>query len=69
MKNEVTFLGIINDEKYGKLAHFFSDSKGNYFSRVIEEDEMIIYDELSKKEQQELLDKIASGDKFENQDK
>lgn len=69
MKDEVTFLGIIEDKKYGKLAHFFSNSKGNYFARFIEKDEMIIYDELSKKEQQELLDKIASGEKCENQDK
>lgn len=66
MKEEVILLEYIEDEKYGKLAHLFSNSKGNFFARVIEKDEMVIYDELSIKEQQEILDKIASGEEYEN---
>ena len=36
MKDEVVFLGTIEDEKYGKIAHFFSNDKGNYFCKIVE---------------------------------
>ena len=59
MKDEVIFLGIIEDKKYGKLAHFFSNNKGNYFCKIIEKDDMVIYDELPLIIQRELLDSFG----------
>lgn len=64
MKDEVTFLGIIEDKKYGKLAHFFSDNKGNYFCKIIEKDDMVIYDELPLKIQEEILNSFC--EEYEN---
>ena len=64
MKDEVTFLGIIEDKKYGKLAHFFSNNKGNYFCKIIEKDDMVIYDELPINIQEEILDSF--GEKYED---
>ena len=64
MKDEVIFLGIIEDEKYGKIAHFFSNKKGNYFCKVVEKNDVIIYDELSLNIQEEILNKI--GEEYEN---
>ena len=66
MKDEVTLLGVIKDEKYGVLAHFFSNNKGNYFARIIEKEDMIIYDELSLLERQTILNKIAKGEYYED---
>lgn len=64
MKDEVTFLGIIEDKKYGKLAHFFSNNKGNYFCKIIETDDMVIYDELSLEIQEKILNSF--GEDYEN---
>lgn len=64
MKDEVIFLGIIEDEKYGKIAHFFSNNKGNYFCKVIEKNDIIIYDELPLSVQEEIL--INLGEEYEN---
>ncbi len=64
MKDEVTFLGIIEDKKYGKLVHFFSNNKGNYFCKIIEKDDMVIYDELPINLQEEILDSF--GEKYED---
>lgn len=66
MKDEIILIGYIEDEKYGKLAHFFSNNKGNYFSKVIETNEILIYDELSMEEQKKILDKLANGETNEN---
>lgn len=51
-----TFLiEYLENTKYGKLAHFFSMNDGNYFTRIIENQNSIIYDRLSNEEEQELL--------------
>ncbi len=63
MKKEIILLEIINDEVYGKLAHFYSDLKGNYYSRIIETNNNVIYDELSEKEQKELVLRISKTEK------
>lgn len=65
MKDEITFLGTIKDEKYGELAHFYSNKKGNYFCRIIKVDDIIIYDELPLLIQKEILLKF-NGDSYEN---
>ena len=64
MKDEVTFLGIIENKKYGKIAHFFSNNKGNYFCKIIEKDTMIIYDELPLDVQEEII--ADFGENYEN---
>ena len=36
----------LNNEKYGKIAHFINNENVDIFSKVVEEDDMIIYEEL-----------------------
>ena len=64
MKDEVVFLGTIEDEKYGKIAHFFSNDKGNYFCKVVEKKNIIIYDELPLSIQEDILDNL--GDEYKD---
>lgn len=64
MKDEVIFLGTIEDKKYGKIAHFFSNDKGNYFCKIIEKQDVIIYDELPLSIKEDILDNL--GDEYEN---
>ena len=52
----------LNNEKYGKIAHFINNENVDIFSKVVEEDDMIIYEELSEEIQQELRNKdITDG--------
>ena len=49
---ELIILEYIENTKYGKVARFLKDDK-EVFSRVIEKDDEIIYEELPEKEQEE----------------
>ena len=49
---ELILLEYIENTKYGKVARFLKDDK-EVFSKVIEKDGEIIYEELSEKEQEE----------------
>ncbi len=66
MKDEIILIGYIDDEKYSKLAHFFSNNKGNYFAKVVESNGILIYDELPIEEQKKILNKLANGEANEN---
>lgn len=59
IKKDDTFLiEYINDDTYGKIAHFFSMNEGNYYSRVIENNEILIYDRLSYEEESEFISNL-----------
>ncbi len=49
---ELILLEYIENTKYGKVARFLKDDK-EIFSKVIEKDGEIFYEELSEKEQKE----------------
>ena len=49
---ELILLEYIENTKYGKVARFLKDDK-EVFSKVVEKDGEIIYEELSEKEQEE----------------
>ena len=44
----------IENEKYGKLAHFINKDNIDVYSKVIEENDMVIYEELSEEIQKEI---------------
>ena len=59
IKKDDTFLiEYINDDTHGKLAHFFSMNEGNYYSRVIENNDILIYDRLSYEEEKEFISNL-----------
>lgn len=59
LKKDDTFLiEYIENTKYGKLAHFFSMNEGNYYSRVIENNNILIYDRLSYEEEKEFISNL-----------
>ena len=47
-------LEYVNNDKYGKLAHFINDKDEDVYSKVIEVDDTVIYEELSPSIQEEL---------------
>ena len=44
----------IDSEKYGKIAHFINEDNVDVFSKVILDEDITIYEELSETIQQEL---------------
>lgn len=59
IKKDDTFLiEYINDDTRGNLAHFFSMNEGNYYSRVIENNDILIYDRLSYEEEKEFISNL-----------
>lgn len=61
-------LEYIEDEEYGKLAHFFSSDEGRYYCRVIEEKDFVVFDRLSESEQSDLLTRLNMEEDYENTD-
>lgn len=53
-KDDTFLIEYLDNTTYGKIAHFYSMNEGNYYSRVIEKDNIIIYDRLSKEEESNL---------------
>ena len=53
-KDDTFLIEYLDNTTYGKIAHFYSMNEGNYYSRVIEKDNIIFYDRLSKEEESNL---------------
>ena len=56
---EEVFIGFINDEKYGKLAHYIDSKNDSVFYRVIETSGKTILEEVEELEKKELLSRIV----------
>ena len=53
-KDDTFLIEYLDSTMYGKIAHFYSMNEGNYYSRVIEKDNILLYDRLSKEEENDL---------------
>ena len=40
-KDDTFLIEYLDNTSYGKIAHFYSMNEGNYYSRVIEKDNVI----------------------------
>lgn len=50
----MTLVEYIENNKYGKIAHFIDDMGIHLFARVIEDNDSVIYDEFDNEIQEEL---------------
>lgn len=61
-----TLIEIINDKKYGKIAHFIDYKNNHIFCRVIESDLGIIYKEVSIDEEEDIKKTLGFYDELYN---
>lgn len=64
LNNDIILIEYINNTIYGNLAHFFSINEGNYYSRVIEDEKILIYDRLTLEEENKYLESINEYEEF-----
>jgi len=55
-------VGYIEDEKYGKLAHFIDINNKSIFAKVYKKDNLEIYEELTHIENKELLNRLIKDE-------
>ena len=58
----MVLLEYINTEEYGKIAHFLTDNNIDLFSKVIKDNDTIIYEELNEDIQIELRKKLIKDE-------
>jgi len=57
-KDDTVLIEYLDNTTYGKIAHFYSMNEGNYYARVVENQNIIIYDRLLKEEAKELIEEL-----------